>query len=277
MDSIVFRTTDSQRWGTGQGSDLTATQIDINFWVLYTMLLSLQDHTDTNAGIESITITGTQMFVNLTNHVQLGPFTLPQAQWNFRGPWNAGVQYNINDVFTQGGAVYLVIWPNTSVAPFSQFANDGNGHNWYAPLLAAPPNPLPFDGTRGQRLTFQNSPGDVIWTTDTRNIAVYLETPPEPLEEVLRYIVPEDMTFPVGLVLSQAGAQRSPTVEQVYEIYQNGANIGSINFMISPAYPTFTCPVEINFLPGDVISILAPSIPDMHMTNIAFTLVGLLP
>ena len=276
VDSITFRTTDPTRWGTGQNADLTAQEIDINFWILYTMLLSLQDHADTNAGIASITISGTQMFVNLTNHVQLGPFTLPQAQWNFRGPWNAGVAYNINDVFTQGGAVYLVIWPNVSIAPFNPYAGNGP-QKYYAQLLAAPPNPLPATGIDGQFLQFQTSPGDVIWATITRNIAVYLETPPEPLEEILRYIVPENMSFPVGLVGSQAGAQYSPTVEQVYEIYQNGANVGSINFMVSPAAPTFTCPVEINFLPGDVISILAPSVPDMHMTNIAFTLVGLLP
>ena len=277
MDSITFRTTDPTRWGTGQGSDLTATEIDINFWVLYTMLVALQDHADTNAGIASLSISGTQLFVTLTNHVQLGPYNLPQAQWNFRGPWNSGVAYSVNDVFTQGGAVYLVIFQNTSVAPFNQYANDGNGHNFYAILLAAPPNPLPFDGTRGQQLQFQNSPGDAIWVTNTRNLAVYLETPPEPLEEVLRYIMPENMSFPVGLAGSQAGAQYSPTTEQVYELYQNGANIGSINFMVSPAHPTFTMLTGINFLPGDVFSILAPSVIDMHMTNIAFTLVGLLP
>jgi hypothetical protein len=65
------------------------------------------------------------------------------------------------------------------------------------------------------------------------------------------------------------------TGEQVYEVYQNGANIGSINFSASPDdIPTFTAPTAITFLAGDVMTILAPSIPDPHLTQIAFTLMG---
>src|ERR1035437_4863822 len=105
VDSISYRTSDLTRWGTGNGSDLSAAQIDINFWVLHSLIVSLQDSQDAQAGIAYFTLTGTQLTVHLTNHVALGPYTLPMAQWNFRDAWQAFTAYNINDVFTEGGAV----------------------------------------------------------------------------------------------------------------------------------------------------------------------------
>jgi hypothetical protein len=279
--NLVFRTNNPSAWGNGQGSDLSASQIDMNFWILYSSIQAIQAHADTQAGIESFTVLGTQFFVNLTNHVALGPFTLPQAQWNFRGEWQANQTYNINDVFTAFGAVYLVIFavPNSGAAPFFSGANDGHGHQYYATLLAAPPSELPADGNPGAflQLSLLDSPGSVVWTNLTRNIAFYLETPPNPDEEVLRYVVPEQMTFPLNLIGSYVNAGTSPTSVQEYQIYQNGANIGTISFTASPDTPTATFPAPITFAPGDILSIIAPSVPDPHMTLIAITLVGTLP
>jgi hypothetical protein len=277
MDQITYRTNDNTRWGQGNGADLTATQIDINFWVLYTMLLSIQDHIDTNAGISYITVTDNQMTVHLSNHVALGPFILPTATWNFRGTWQADTNYNINDVFTQGGALYLVTWMvANSGATFNQFANDGAGHNWYAQILAAPPSELPGTGNPGAflQMTQLNSPASATWVQMTRNLAMYIESPPNPLEEVLAYVFTETTTFAAGLPRSKAHVLTAPTAPQAYELYQNGANIGSVNFTVSPENPTFTFPTNIVFNPGDVLTIVAPSVPDAHMTGICFTLVG---
>ena len=281
VDQITFRTNDNTRWGTGAGTDLTPTQVDINFWVLYTALAALQDHAENNAGISSIMVTGNQMTVLLQNHVALGPFTLPTAAFNFRGEWQADAAYNINDVFTADGALYLVIFQvqDAGAAPFFAGANDGNGHDFYAPILAAPDSELPADGNPGAflQLTLLDSPGSVVWTNLTRNIAFYLETAPNPNEQIVRYIFTESTTFPVGLTGSRAGYGTPPTADQAYELFQNGASIGTITFTPSPDEPTFTFPVAITFQPGDVLEILAPSVPDPHMTLIAMTLVGTLP
>jgi hypothetical protein len=281
MDSITFRTNDPTRWGTGNGMDLTAFQIDINFWVLYTAILAIQEHQETNgAGISEFIVSGDTFSVQLTNHVVLGPFNLPVAAFNFRGPWQANQTYNINDVFTQGGAVYLVIWPVPNAgSTFFLYSNDGNGHNYYTTLLAAPPSELPQDGNPGGvlQMALLDSPGSVVWTNLTRNIAFYLETEPNPLEIVARYVVPETMTFPEGLTGSVGNAGTAPTTEQAYEIYWGNANVGSINFSPSPDHVTFTFPHAITFEPGDTLSIVAPSVPDPHMTFIAVTLVGTLP
>jgi len=237
-------------WGTGTGAPHTANSADTNFWILYSLIVALQDATPDT--IAYFTVTGSNMWITMTDHYVFGPFTIPTAVWNFRGVWGATNSYAVNDVFTADGAVYLVIWPQTnSGASFYAQANDGQGHNYYALLLAAPPAELPDDGVPGQVLQ---------WTA---------------LEIVCRYQFVESTQFPVGLTGSQGSAGAWGTGEQAYELYQNGANIGSINFNESPTdTATFTFPSAITFHAGDVLTIVAPSVPDPHLTHINFTLVG---
>lgn len=286
VDQITFRTNDMTRWGTGNGMDLTASQIDINFWVLYTAIIALQDHAETGgAGISEFLVSGDTFSVVLTNHVVLGPFNLPVAAFNFRGPWQANQTYNINDTFTAidnlgQSAIFLVIWPvPNSGATFFQGSNDGNGHDFYAEMLSAPPPELPAGALPGQVLGWGGpSPDGAVWTNLTRNIAIYLETTPNPLEEVVAYTVPETMTFPEGLVGSVGSVLTGPTSTQQYEIFWNNANVGSIEVSASPGdHVTFIFPHAVTMEPGDVLSIVAPSVPDPHMTRMAFTLVGTLP
>ena len=285
VDQITFRTNDNTRWGTGNGMDLTATQIDINFWVLYTAIIALQDHQESSAGISNFIVSGDTFSVQLANHVVLGPFNLPIAAFNFRGPWQANAAYNVNDVFSatdqQGrSALFLVIYPLlNSGATFFQGSNDGNGHDYYAEMVAAPPPELPQDGNPGAflQMSLLDSPGSVVWTNLTRNIAFYLETEPNPLEQVVRYVFTETTTFPEGLTGSQGDVGIAPTAPQAYELYWNNANVGSVNFSVSPDAVTFTFPHAITFEPGDVLTVVAPSSPDPHMASIAVTLVGTLP
>ncbi len=147
VDAVTFRTNDATRWGTGNGSDLSATQIDINFWVLLTAVQALQDGAAGQAGIDHFVILNTQLFVYLTNHVILGPYTLPTAQWTFRGPWTPSTQYQFFDVFTEGRAVYLVLFPHISNSLFNAGSSDLLGHNYYGLLLAAAPAELPQTGS----------------------------------------------------------------------------------------------------------------------------------
>lgn len=273
-DSITFRTTDGTRWGPGLGADLSAAQIDINFWVLYSAVSALQDHQDASAGIDHLVVNGQNLYVYLTNHLVLGPYTLPTSQWNFRQGWAPLTNYAVFDVFTESGAVYLVTFAHRSNSEFAAGATDGLGHGYYAILLAAPPSELPNDGTPGQVLTWTTSPGDVNWKTPTRNIGFYMETVPDPLDVIFRWPFTEVTTFPIGLTGSQATHFTPPTGLQDYQIYQAGSNIGTIHFHPSPTAATFTFPAEITFTPGEVMTIVGPSVPDAHMTGIAVALVG---
>ena len=274
MSDIIYRT--SGPWGAGIDTDLTANQVDTNFWVLYSLIVALQDATPDT--IAYFTVTGNQMWITMTDHYVFGPFTIPTAVFNFRGPWLAETSYAVNDIFTANGAVYLVIYPQlNSGATFFAGANDGLGHNNYALLLAAAPSELPADGQPGQVLqwTELDSPGGVAWAWINRPIGIYIEEPPDPLEVVARYQFVEYTLFPENLAGSYGSAGTWGTGTPVYEIYQNGANVGSINYAESPTdTATFTFPAPVTFAPGDVLTIVAPSVVDPHMTEINFTLVG---
>ena len=234
MSDITYR--GPGPWGPGLGAygpggpDLTAQLVDMNFWVLYSLIVTLQ--TAEPITISYFTVTGNQMWITMTDHYVFGPFTIPQAVWNFRGPWVANSAYNINDVFTVNGAVYLCIYPQlNSGASFYALANDGDGHNFYAQLLAAAPNPLPDTGLPGQMLqwTTVDSPGGVAWAYIKRNIAVYLEEAPNPLEVVAAYAFTESTQFAINFAGSSGCSATNPTIQQDYQVYQNGNNIGTIS------------------------------------------------
>lgn len=275
MSDVVYRT--SGPWGAASvDADLTANQVDTNFWILYSLILALQDAAPDT--IAYFTVTGNNMWITMTDHYVFGPFTIPTAVFNFRGPWSPNNSYAVNDIFTANGAVYMCIYPQlNSGATFYDLANDSLGHNFYGLLLAAAPNPLPYNGLPGQFLqwTTLGSPGGVAWAYIKRPIGIYLEETPNPMEVICRYMFVEKTQFPAGLTGSVGGAATWGTGIQQYELYQNGANIGQMTFNESPTdTATFTFPAQITFEPGDVLTIVAPTIPDPHMTGICFTLVG---
>jgi hypothetical protein len=282
MTGLVFRTNDYTRWGTGQGSNLSAAQVDVNFWILYSALTSLQDHALTNENqIDYFSVVGNQLYVTMMNHEVFGPYLLPVAAWNFRGPWTPLTPYSVMDVITHDGAVYLVIFAHTSFGAFIPGANDGAGHNFYGLLLEQPQDELPYDGLAGQVLTVLDAGSPTgtpvtAWENPTRVLALFVVGAPQPSELLLQYVSPEQLTFLVSLVGSAAYCETDPTVEQEYLLYQNTVFVGSINFSPSPpGSVTFYMPSQIVLAPGDVLTLNAPVHPDIHMTNISFSLVGL--
>lgn len=277
VDQVTFRTTDNLRWGPGQGSDLPATEIDINFWVLLTAVQALQAESNDHAGIDHFVIVGTNLFVHLTNHFVLGPYTLPMAQWNFRGEWSPRMAYQAFDVFTHEKAVYLVLLQHVSNSLFSASSTDRlvPPSNLYGLMLAAPTPELPQTGDKGAFLQWQNSPGDVRWFLPTRNIAFYLEAAPDPVEAVMDYQFPEITNFPAGLTGSQFSVGTRPTGDQEFELMQDGGPIGHITIHHTGA-PTVVFNHPIQFAAGEILSVVGPTIPDPHMTRIRFNFVGTL-
>lgn len=150
--AIVYRTTSITEWGTGQGSDLSADQIDHNFWYLFSLYNSINDHLASVAvGIDTVEVHFNQMTFVMTDATTRGPFTLPMSQWNWRGTWQPSTVYNDNDVFTMNGSLYLVIYPHVSDLTFNPGAQTG-GNDDYALILAPPGNALPTGGSIGQVL-----------------------------------------------------------------------------------------------------------------------------
>lgn len=276
MSDIIYR--GPGPWGAGQGSNLTAGQVDDNFYLLYSMIQAAQDHGN-GAGIDYFVVTGNQIYIHLTNHQVEGPYTLPVAQFNFRFGWTANTLYNPMDVFTYAGAVYLTLVENTESAFNASLIIDGQ--QVYALMLAEPTldNLLPTHGSAGQVLQLNgNSPNTAEWVTPTRNIALFVEGSPESGELLLQYLCPESMTLPQDLIGSLAYSNSAPNADVEFSLYKNAVFIGSINFTPSPDNITVSFPHAVSFVSGDILTLYAPenSSADSHMTNISFTLIAYL-
>lgn len=156
--TIVFRTNDGAKWGTGQGSDLTPAQADVNLWNVKQAVEYIQDNPPEAVSIESISQTGDTLTVHYTDASTDGPFTLPSIPIVFRGAWVISTAYAVGDVITAGGSTYIVIYAHISdPTAFDAGENDGLGHNYYGLLLENPAGALPAGGSAGQVLTKSSS------------------------------------------------------------------------------------------------------------------------
>lgn len=160
---ILYRT--AGPWGPGVGANLTAPQVDGNFYDVSMRVQNLELHPPESVTITSFTASGSQLYINMSDGTVQGPLTLPTVRWFFRGPWRPATVYAPDDV-TVGpdSAVYLVLRSHTSATTFNANANDGAGHAYYSLLLEVPAATLPSGGAQGYVL-IKNTVGnyDVIW------------------------------------------------------------------------------------------------------------------
>lgn len=143
---IVYRTDDETRWGAGKGSNLTASDFDVNFWDLAQAVDEVSNNLPQPDNIASITVSGTQMTVHLQSGTQFGPFPLPVLLFRWRGDWSASTGYAELDAFkvdTKG--LYTVLSAHTSGTSFDEGAVDGDGNPLYYKLFG-------FSGASGVAL-----------------------------------------------------------------------------------------------------------------------------
>lgn len=275
--AITFRGDDDTRWGTGQGSDLSAEQIDINFWELYSAVTALQDHANDGAFIDFFNVSGNNLYVHMTDHSVLGPYTLPVAQWNFVGPWQPEHVYAVMDTFNgPDGGVYVVIYAHTSGSDFDAGANDGMGHDFYAALLSPPDSLMPAGGTTAQRLAKIDSHDyNAEWVDEPVRIGVFIEGQPTPTELLMRFSSTDTFTFPAGMASSRSSCETAPHDPTALLVYKNDVFIGSIFFDTAQTVAAFeNFDDDVTFVPGDVLTIVGPGSPDATHADISVTLVG---
>lgn len=270
VDAITYRTNDATRWGTGKGSDLTATEIDINFWALFSQIAATLDHQNAASVISSITASGNNLFITLGDGTVFGPFTLPTANWNFRQDgWLPSTPYKPFDVFSYQGSLYLVLFQHVSAATFSPNANDGQGHSFYKLLLG----PGPYD------------------------IAMFFpDFIPADGSAILMHVAARSFFLPQnlsGMATSAAMLRKYATSELVLPIHKNTTPIGAILFGGLESHGStgpdvnadgsevgtfvFTNAVQFNY--GDRLLIYAPhesAGPDATAAGLAVTLSGVL-
>lgn len=156
-------------WGPGVDANLTANQVDQNFYDVDQRLHTAITTPLAPTQITSFNAVGNQLFIHMSDGTVMGPVTLPEVRWFFRGVWQPNTVYAIDDVFTgPNNLVYIVDYPHTSGTSFDPGANDGKGNNFYEVLLAPPASVLPNGGDTGYVLT-KNSANDydAIWGPPT--------------------------------------------------------------------------------------------------------------
>lgn len=119
-------------WGAGQSIDLTADQINTNFYNLAVAVATLQATGPEPDSIASITVVGTAMTVHLQSGTAIGPIPLPFLRFGWKGPWTPETGYAAADVFSvDGQGIYFVNIPYTSGPTFDENQTNDGG----SPLL----------------------------------------------------------------------------------------------------------------------------------------------
>ena len=115
--AITFRTTDSMQWGSGLGHNLTAAQIDQNFW-------NLKEAVDGFTApaaitITSVTVAGAEMTFHMSDASTIGPIAIPVLSFRYLGAWQPFFSYNVLDTFfVVGVGIFTVEIAHTSGASF---------------------------------------------------------------------------------------------------------------------------------------------------------------
>lgn len=123
-------------WGAGKGSNLTAAEVDGNFYEFALSIDDLQDALPQPDEFASVAIAGTQITFTLVSGTVLGPIDLPVLKWRWRGEWTAFTGYAPLDVFkVAGSGLFLALLDHTSAATFDPAAVNGSSEPLYHQLI----------------------------------------------------------------------------------------------------------------------------------------------
>lgn len=86
-------------WGPGKGSNLQASEVDNNFWEVAEAIVNLETNPAQPNSIETISLSGTQMYITLSDGTVLGPYTIPVLVMRWRDEWIPDTPYVTLDVF----------------------------------------------------------------------------------------------------------------------------------------------------------------------------------
>ena len=81
--TITYRT--SGAWGAGKGSNLTPSEVDLNFYDVDQRIAVFEGTPPDPNDISNIVVSGTQMTIILEDATEFGPFTLPTAAFSWEG------------------------------------------------------------------------------------------------------------------------------------------------------------------------------------------------
>lgn len=244
--TIVYRTTDPLKWGTGKEAPLSAEEFDENYWALVQALAAvsaLEPHE-----IQDISVTPEgQMTILLDGGATFGPFTLPVASLNFRDTWQPATNYTKNDYFSEADGLYLVLLTHTSDGVFSPSAGSGLGPYYKLIMPSAKAYDIGF---------FYPGAFDAV----------------TPEDAMFGYVAVRDFYLPAGLTASRAALSVAPDSDMDMLISKAGTGIGTVNFAAGETTATFVLGSDVQFSAGDVLTVALPSATDPTAKTLSLTL-----
>lgn len=95
-------------------------------------------------------------------------------------------------------------------------------------------------------------------------------------EPILRFIATRSFSLPVNLAGSAVVSLVASTSAKSFTIRKNTTNIGTVNFAASATLPTFVLSTTTSFAINDVLSLIAPAVPDTTLADIIINITGIL-
>lgn len=251
--AIIYRTTDGAKWGSGKGANLTAGEVDNNFWDLAERTLALESNPPQAAEISNIEVIGSQMMIYLSNGDSYGPYTLPVAMFRFRGEWSPTTNYAFMDLVTvRQLGLYFVNQTHTSDDTFDP-ARQESGENVYTLMFGESSYVYNFG------FFYPMRPGQGITSGG--------------------YMAARLFEYPVGLAAGLPGSlaklRVAPAADLTFDICDKDDNVlGDITFAATETEGVFTFDNDWTGDVGDILYLAPPVSLDDDARDLMVTIVG---
>jgi len=261
FDGLDFKNTDMLRWGVGSGAGaggkLTSLQVDDNFWALRVRIKDLEDNPPEAVSIETISVIGSQMQINMTDGSTQGPFDLPIAVFRAVGEWvNLMALLELDIVTVTGSGLYMVLIDHTTPAFPAVFD----------PAAVDEDSGSPTFGQPLYQLVFPSSGGGGGGGSSNEDVPFFIEGFPGiggTVGDTLQgFIVTHPMRIPVDFAGTKArlgNASDSGDGDVEYQIKINAVPVASLVFVEDNVLPQpITMATAIDLEAGDMITLAYP-------------------
>jgi hypothetical protein len=106
------------------------------------------------------------------------------------------------------------------------------------------------------------------------SVSLSLAQTPTASELLLHVPVGASITFPAGLANSFGVAITAPGAQYNLSVRKNGTEFAVVRFAAGASTASFIAASAVSFAPGDLLSVYAPSTPDVSIAGIGITLIA---
>jgi len=115
---------------------------------------------------------------------------------------------------------------------------------------------------------------NILAITEGYDIAGYYNNLLTASDTMFKYVTVRDFYVQANFSGSQGHSDVAATASATFNIAKNGSNIGTAVFAAAGTSPSFTLGAATNFVVGDRLSIICPSVQDVSLSNVSLTIKG---